>query len=331
MFLKKISLFLVSALLMISSTYGQEEPSADTFKPSGKPFVKIFTNFHTDIVDGNTFSQFELTRAYLGYSYNFSKNFSAKANLDFGDTGSQSYFLIGFLKNAYVKYETKGLSIQFGLIGTTMFGLQENFWGGRYLYKSFQDAYRMGPSADLGISAAYQFNKYISADLAVFNGEGYKRLENDSTLKYAAGVTVRPVDGLTVRAYYDYMNKDAAQQSFSFFTGYQAKKWSLGGEYNHQLNQGMNEGRDYGGISVYGDYSFKKIRVFGRFDQLNSVKIGDATDPWNLSRDGQLVIAGLEYSPIKGIKISPNYQLYMPRESGAPSVNGAYLSLEIKY
>ena len=45
MFLKKISLFLVSALLMISSTYGQDEqPASDDFKPSGKPFVKIFTN-----------------------------------------------------------------------------------------------------------------------------------------------------------------------------------------------------------------------------------------------------------------------------------------------
>lgn len=41
--------------------------------------------------------------------------------------------------------------------------------------KSFQDEYKFGSSADLGVSVAYKFNKVVSADVIVANGEGYKK------------------------------------------------------------------------------------------------------------------------------------------------------------
>lgn len=43
------------------------------------------------------------------------------------------------------------------------------------MMKSFQDEYKFGSSADLGVSVAYKFNKVVSADVIVANGEGYKK------------------------------------------------------------------------------------------------------------------------------------------------------------
>ena len=54
------------------------------------------------------------------------------------------------------------------------------------------------------------------------------------------------------------------------------------------------------------------------------------TDPWNYAKDGQLIIAGIEFRPIKGLIVTPNYQGWIPANGGGIS-HSAYLSLEIKF
>lgn len=100
--------------------------------------------------------------------------------------------------------EAEGWTLNAGLISTTQFKLQEDFWGKRYVMKSFQDEYKFGSSADLAFSAAYKFNKVVSADVIVANGEGYKKVQVKDGLQYGAGVTLTPVKGLVVRAYGSY-------------------------------------------------------------------------------------------------------------------------------
>ena len=329
--MKGLFIIFIAITLSVSSMLGQTEQTPDNLKPSGKPFAKIFTNFHTNFSDNKTLSQFELTRVYLGYKYSFSKQWSAKANLDVGNPESGKLQMTAYIKNAFVQYENEGLTAQFGLIGTSSFKLQECIWGNRYMFKSFQDQYGMGPSADLGMSVAYHFCNFFSADVSILNGEGYKKIETDSTFKYTAGATFTPIKNFYFRVYYDYMKKDTAQQTLSFFAGYDGPKWTGGVEYNNQFNHGMSIGKNYSGYSLYTAYSFEKLKVYGRYDYLASVTLSGETDPWNLSKDGQQLIAGVEYTPIKGIKISPNYQLWMPKKSGSLSLSGAFLSLEISY
>jgi len=95
-----------------------------------------------------------------------------------------------FLKNAYAEYSHGMVKADLGLIGTTMFSLQESVWGKRYLYKSFQDQYGFQSSADLGAKVNLQFIPELSLDLAVFNGEGYKKVQADSTMQFSIGLTV---------------------------------------------------------------------------------------------------------------------------------------------
>jgi len=170
----------------------------------------------------------------------------------------------------------------------------------------------------------------VSVDFTIANGEGYKSLESDSTLKVSLGATVRPLEGLDIRASYDYMGREVIQQTLALYVGYAANNVRLGAEYNYQMNHIMTAAHDLTGISFYGSYKMKKVRFIGRFDQLSSPQIGTETDPWNYAKDGQLFIAGVEFNPVKGIMVTPHYQGWLPADGSSMS-NSAYLSLEIRF
>jgi hypothetical protein len=326
----KITLFLLIGIN--ACIFSQNIDTSDNFKPSGKPFAKIFTNFHSNFSDDGNTSAFEITRAYFGYKYNLSKNFFAKINLEVGNPKSGDFIQIAYLKYAMVSYKTDKFLIDFGLIGLYQFQIQEKFWGHRYIYKSFQDAYKFGSSADLGISITYKPHKIISLDVTVINGEGYKKIQANETYKVCFGLTLKPAKGLIVRGYYDLMKDSVAQSTISAFIGYSTKKFSVGAEYNLQENHNMIKDQNYSGVSVYSSYQINnKFEVFGRYDNLSSVKIDGADEDWNIAKDGQIIIAGLEYSPIKYLKISSNFQGWQPAESGKSFVYGAYLNLEINF
>ena len=86
---------------------------------------------------------------------------------------------------------------------TTQFSYQEKFWGYRYIYKSFQDQYRFGNSADLGISLSYRLARWIEADAIITNGEGFKQLQVNDGLLYGIGTTITPLKGVSMRLYKD--------------------------------------------------------------------------------------------------------------------------------
>jgi len=300
-----------------------------SFKPTGKPFIKVFSNYHSTFSDDKNFNAFEITRAYLGYGVKLSETFSGKVTFDVGNPGVGKLQMSAFVKNAYFQYKSNGLIVKFGMIGLNQFKLQEELWGGRYLYKSFMDEHKFGPSADLGVFASYKFCEKISADVTIANGEGYKKIEADSIFKYSGGITINPVEKLNVRASYDYMGSDSAQQTLAFYAGYEVGDFKVGAEYNQQINNKMNDHNDLTGLSFYGSYKIKKMRVFARFDDLSSVKIDNADNPWNYGNDGQAILAGVEFNPTKGLKITPNYQAWMPAD-GSATVNSIFINCEIK-
>jgi len=328
-----ISLVFTSMSIFAQSTEIKKDSTViihDSFKPNGKPIVTIFSDFTNTTTGGKTNNAFEVTRAYFGYGYNFSQDFSAKIVFDIANTPSQSpSAFTAFLKNAYAEYSNGMVKANMGLIGTTMFGLQESTWGKRYLYKSFQDQYGFGSSADLGASVKLQFIPELSLDMAVFNGEGYKQTQIDSTFQFAVGLTAQPVKNLYARVYYDYKDKQSyaaskvAQSSFNVFVGYKSDKATLAAEYNLQNGNKNTSGHNWSGLSVYGVVPvINQFSVIARFDDLMSDKIGTATTGWNTSTDGQVYMAGIEYAPVKGILITPNYR-YSNLTSGitASSIN----------
>jgi len=328
--MKIIQVLLFSIFSLAISTVSAQDK--DEFKPSGKPEVLIFTNFNSSFSDGENVSKFDLTRAYFGYGYNFSPTLSGRLMLDVGNPGVGKFQMTALLKYGYLQYHKEKLTVKFGLTGTNQYDVQEKFWGYRYIYKSFQDEYGMGPSADLGLSAAFKFNNVVSADVIIQNGEGYKSLDNDSALKAGVGVTIHPIKSLTFRGYYDTMKKNkATQQTIALMAGYTNKYFSLAAEYNNQVDNSLKDGQDYSGYSFYGTYFVNtKINLFARYDYLNSENKIIVTNPWNYAKDGQLMMAGFEYSPVKGIKISPNFQRWSPRSEFKSVISTVFMNVEIK-
>jgi hypothetical protein len=324
--MKKLSITLILAFLA-----GIQVIAADNeFKPNGKASVKIFSNFHSTFSDGANLNVFEITRAYFGYGYKFSKHFSGKITLDVGNPKVGGLEMTAYLKNASLTYKQNGFTVNFGLIGLLQFKTQEKIWGYRYIYKSFQDQHKYGSSADLGINISYKFSNFISADFNLINGEGYKKIAADSILRTGIGITINPIKALTIRAYYDFIKKKGVnQQSISLFAGYKTKKFSVGAEYNKQLNHKNSNGNHLNGYSFYTTYNAsKKIKIFGRYDKLTSSNAKNME--WNLGKDGSLFIVGMEFTPVKGIKIAPNYQGWKPKDTDKKYRSVFYINLEIK-
>jgi len=314
--MSKVYSILISLFTVIFMSAAQiTEQGNSTFSPSGKPIVTVFSDFSNANSNGKSKNAFEVSRAYFGYGYNFSRDFSGKILFSFEDNaglGSTAYSM--YLKNAYIEYVNSILKIDFGMVDENMFDLQKSFWGKRYIYKSFQNQYGFGLSADLGAKVQVQILPQMSFDISLLNGEGYRKVQEDSTMLLAIGLTANPIKNLFLRIYFDYLNKSntavttntANQQSFNFFCGYRGKIGSLGAEFNLQQNHANLLKHDFGGISLYGTIPVgRNLSVFARFDDLMSEKIGTATSGWN-STDGQVYMAGIELAPVKGVLVSPN-------------------------
>jgi hypothetical protein len=170
----------------------------------------------------------------------------------------------------------------------------------------------------------------ISIDAAIENGEGYKKTDHDSIFKYSAGLTFKPIKGVTLRGYYDNMGGRNAQETLSGYLGFNFGEFKVGTEYNYQTNHDIEENHDWTGYSFYTSYRIQKFRIFGRYDKLQSKRTDPELPRWNIDKDGQRIIAGFEYMPVKGIKLSPNYQTWL-YDTGNPTEHSMYLSCEISF
>lgn len=327
--------FIALALLFSKHVVSQEKE--ETFKPSGKVYGKVFSNFHYQLFTNEQESAFAVDRAYFGYEYFVSKEFTVNLKLDIGSPNQNSQYDIlkryAYFKNAALIYTKNNLQINFGLIDLYQFKVQEKFWGHRYIYKSFQDEHKFGSSADLGASLNYTFNEFISADITVMNGEGYNQLQNDNAYKTGLGITANPIKDLTARIYIDYTEHEEIQTSWIAFLGYKFKKTAkIGVEYNYQVNNKYLKDHNLYGFSSYASVNIsEKWEAFGRYDKLWSNKVPGDETYWNITKDGSAIITGIQFAPHKNIKIAANYQDWYPYAENLENESFFYLNLEYKF
>ena len=299
---------------------------AKTEEPKGKAIVQVFGNFHTGFGTENDDLGFELERSYLGYEYKFNKRLTVKGVMDIGKSSDVSdYHRMAYIKNAMVSWKTGNLTLNGGLISTTQFNFQEKFWGYRYIMKSFQDQYKFGSSADLGISATYKFADWLFADAIIVNGEGYKKVQKNDGLNYGLGTTLTPAKGLQIRLYGG-LNESGEQGkenivNMAAFVGYKSDKFTIGAEYNKMWNASYKEGQDQYGYSVFTSAKLdKKTEVYARFDDLCS------KDGWNKAKDEQAAILGAQFKLGKYVKMAPNVRMSMPKADGLDNGYSAYIN-----
>ena len=164
------------------------------------------------------------------------------------------------------------------------------------------------------------------------NGEGYKSLQIDNTYKTGAGISLFPFKGFSARFYYDYSEKSVAQSTIASFIGYRFENlFSLGGGYNYQKNNELDIDHNLYGFSIFGIYNVnEKWQIFGRYDKLESNILSGEENPWNYTKNGEAIIGGVQFSPIKKIKISANYQSWLPEANDINNSQMVYINFEYK-
>lgn len=290
--------------------------------PKGKAIVQVFGNFHSGFGGGKDDRGFELDRTYLGYEYNLGKGLSVKAIMDMG-AKTDEYDRVAFIKNTQVTWKKRGWTLSGGLISTTQFNMVEKFWGYRYLYKSFQDQYKFGSSADLGISVAYEPARWVSLDAMIVNGEGYKKIQYKDGLLYGLGATFTPVTGLTLRAYAGINEQPDVKSviNYATFIGYKHKWFSLGAEHSYMQNYKGISNQDKNGFSIYGTGIINKwVEVLVRYDDLSS------KDDWSLDEDERILLAGVQFKLGQYVKFAPNFRMTVPKTNNSPNRYSAYMS-----
>ncbi|HKJ06691.1 MAG TPA: hypothetical protein VJ970_04415 [Flavobacteriaceae bacterium] len=310
------------------------------FVPSGKPLFDVHWNYHLDLTeDADKTSAFELTRAYLGYSYSFTEAISAKVTFDVGNNDAGTAYT-AFLKVAQLDWKVaQGVKLSMGLIGLKQFKVQEKFWGYRYIFKSYQDQYGFGTSADLGINAEFKLANNLTANLTIANGEGYKKIQDvNGKHKIAGNIIYKPVEGLTTKVYADYYKLDEdmdAINAVALFAGYETSNWSLGAEYNmlNNATKYSSPAEDYelDGFSIYSTYELSnKVELFARFDQLNSNTLSGDTEPSNEAKNGNQILAGVQVSPLKGLNFALNYRNFSFDDDAINNKSLIYLNAQFK-
>lgn len=309
--------WVLAAFLMCTSMVVSAQKSAE--EPKGKAIIQVFGNFHSGFGHARDDRGFELDRSYLGYQYDLGEGLQIKGVMDIGQSDDvNDYHRIAYIKNAQISWKTGNWTLTGGLISNTQFNVQEKFWGYRYIMKSFQDLYKFGNSADLGVSVAYKFADWISADAIVVNGEGYKKVQKNDGLMYGLGTTLTPTKSITMRVYYglndgaDETKKDI--QNLATFIGFKFERFSLGAEYNWMWNAKNVEGSDYEGWSVYANAKMnKKVDGYIRYDHCSDDKAG--------------FIAGVQCKLGKYVKIAPNFRLnYKEADGGHSTTSMGYIS-----
>jgi len=327
---KYLFILAVSASLAISAS--AQDP--EEFKPSGKVFGLLFADYHNTFSDGKSLPVFQVTRSYLGYDYSFSKTVSSRVMFDgFTQVINGKMMITGYLRNAYLQYDNGKLLIRGGLIGSEQLSNAEKFFNYRYIAKPTMDYAQMVFPTDLGFMARYRAADFVTIDMSVVNGKGYKEITPDTTLKVVTGVTLVPFKNLNFRIYYDLMGPAGGRQStFSLTGAYTGKTVSFGAEYLAQTNHLMNAGEDYSGISIFSAVRLaEKFSAFARYDNIVSVTPEGETEPWNLSNDGTRFCIGFDYSPAKNVRISPNFIGLIPEDDEAAFVGSVGLNVEARF
>ena len=319
-------------LLVLATTISgvAQEKNAEIEEPKGRTITEVFGNFHMGFGSGNGEGGFALERCYLGYEYYLGNGLAFKGVLDVGKSADMDdYQRIAFLKNAMISWKTGNLTLSGGLIPTTQFHFQEKFWSYRYIRKSFQDEYKFGSSADLGVSAAYRFSDWLYADAIIVNGEGYKKIQKNNGLDYGMGVTLTLVKDFHIRLYGG-LNESGVEgrkntANLAAFVGYRHDRFAVGAEYSYMANTSGVADADQSGYSLFAMVNLPKcISLFVRFDDLYS------RNSKNSAKDESAAILGAQFKIGKYVKIAPNFKMILLKTNETENIYTAYLNCQVE-
>ena len=303
----------------------------------GKPIAEIFTDFHYSMKPDVKTTGYNINRAYVGYTYIADQNFSATIKLNLGNPDDVLPVIeprrYAYFREASISYKKDKLSLIMGMTTTMLFDFQQRFWAKRYVANTFQSLNNYGPTADIGFVADYKFSDIADVDITLMNGEGYYKVQLDNNLKPSLGITLSPIKEVALRVYCDVIKIQGLwQKTFVGFAGFKNDKVTIGGEISCKSNLDLVGGHNAWGFSGTGAVSLtKKAEFFTRYDYSTSVTVpGDAAQ-WNLSKDGQFLINGIQYTFNKIVKVALDNQVNFPTDKTRSITDLIYINALFKF
>ncbi len=364
----------VAAVLLLTAGSGATEQG----KFSGQIFFDYhhdFTSPQSDqIAAPGKENSFQFTRIYFGYDRDVNETFSLRFTLDAnfdkeyqlkqtgtihvvnasGDTVLVPTYSLQesgkafrpFVKYAYLAVNCKlipGSKWYLGMISMPFVNIPQNQqWGYRVIAKGAMNIQGWGYTADLGVGWKGMWNDQYLVEFAVTNGSGFRYPELDMfKLMEVRGTAYLLKKQLILSAFgsYEQMSVEVNAIIAEAMVGLDHKKFRLGVEYARRM---FSEAYSYanGKTAEAQDlYSFwLHLKVHGWVTLLGRY---DYYDPdLDVDQDGSsLLIAGVDFHPIKNLRIIPNVQISSfdadddpstPADESA-SVSTFYLSMEVNW
>jgi hypothetical protein len=226
---------LLCALLFALPLAAQSAPASNTDTPSYRIGATIFGDY-TWQEEPATVDGFHLGRGYINFTGNLNRRLNFRITPDVvREVGSSNTYTVR-MKYAIAQlnldeWTTKGSWVRLGIQQTPYVEYVESFY--RYRFQGQVLAGREGflNSSDLGFSSRLIFpNDRGDVHVGVFNGDAYNRPGTNTGKAIQGRVSLKPLNGLTVGAFYDsdHYVDDVERQRFAPFVLYDAK-WGRAG------------------------------------------------------------------------------------------------------
>jgi len=371
------SMFLFS--ILISASYSADTKPSETAKPATggvKTSGIMFLNYIYDVDDlgkGEGFNKFDIERTYLTFESNIAdkakikvttdvyqntKTVSIKAedgskadNTDVKSVTVASYY-DGWtvrMKNIYVDVDLIPMTtIRLGMIGTPWIPTVEKAWGYRFVKPTFPDAEKLFSSTDLGASAIVKIpQNYGEFMLAVLNGPGYSKSEDDKYKDICPRITITPLPkdailkGLAISAYY-YMGKKASgdesldRNRLGAMVNFSYDFINIGGEFDMSTDQSLKDksviDKNGSGFSAFGEVKFAKFLP----SPLNNLGVLARFDSWDPDTDVEddghnVTLVGLTYNLVKNVRAVLDIQKTSYQSADKDSTSQILAQVEVKF
>jgi len=267
---------------------------------------------------------FWFRRIYFTYDQELTDAFSVRLRFEMasdGKFGKDAIKHTPYIKDAHLKWKyTKNHRLIVGISPTPTWGVLEKFWGYRSVEKTLLDIQKWSSSRDFGIAfkGSLLGEGNMKYHFMAANGSGEKSEINPGKKIFGA-VSYHFSKELFIQLYADW-NDNVHNKSYSGWTtlqgfaGYKNDIFKLGLQAARQIRKPYGENNlTLDAASAFAVFNIsEKIKIFARIDRMFSEnpeghKISYL--PFDNTAKSNLYIAGLDYSPAKGVHFIPNIEL----------------------
>lgn len=333
-----IILILVSGLIVSYSGVGYSEG-----KFSGYMFGDYYYVISHNNKDLKNQNGFWFRRIYFTYDYKYTEQWQTRLRLEYNSPGDfkTKDSIKPYIKDAYLQWKKSNCNLFLGISPSPIWEYIEGFWGYRSVEKTPLDLYKMGDSRDFGIAllGTVGEKKIFRYHLQLGNGAGIKS-ETNRRKKIAGSFLFDTQKKVYIELYVDYEKLDVPTSIYTYqaFLGWKGEKGRFGAMYSHQVRKNVSPGADMN-IDVASILAIAKandkISLLFRLDRVADALPWGPTQsyiPLNSSSPFTLIIAGIDYSILKDIKLIPNIETVIYDETnGVKPDKDVYLKITCFY